>query len=131
MKDIIVALAVPGLTFKTNLFVAEMPQEPFSDMSVTLYDAGGEPPSYYASGAVDDEKPAFTVYVRGAKGQYISAYSTIQAIKTALNGLANYTINSTRYLKILVHGDINALGFDANQRPELTLNFRTHRTPAS
>jgi hypothetical protein len=59
---------------------------------------------------------------------YATAYSTMNTIKGVLHKFNNQTINSTLYQGIWASSDIISLGYDENDRPTLTLNFRIHRT---
>ncbi|HDS00518.1 MAG TPA: hypothetical protein ENO22_05660 [candidate division Zixibacteria bacterium] len=124
IKDILGADSSLGLVFRTNLFVSEMPASP--DECVAIYDTGGSDPEenfVY-------KRPTIQVRIRGAKGKYRDAYALAKDIQDSLHVVANYTINSTRYIAIWAQGDILFLGYDDNHRPLLTVNFRMHRTNA-
>jgi len=122
IKDIMVATSSLGLTFATDLFISEMPQTP--DECVCVYDTGGDDPGTEFT----YERPTLQVRVRGARGGYLNAHGLAQEIRDVLNGQHNYTINGARYIGIWAVGDIIFVGYDDNHRPELTVNFRLHRT---
>lgn len=124
IKDIFEATSALALTFRTDLFISEMPISP--DDCVCIYDTGGDPPKTDYT----YEKPTIQVRIRGARGSYRDAHNLAQSIRDTLNGEHNYTINETRYLAIWAIGDILFVGYDDNHRPLLTINFRLHRTNA-
>jgi len=112
-----------GLTVGTDLFVSREPDTP--DAVVSVFDTGGGEPS---SGIERYDFPTVQVRVRGDKMDYENAYVTMESIKTALHKYANQTVNGTKYIAIWASSDIFSLGYDENDRPLLTLNFRIHRT---
>jgi hypothetical protein len=124
IKDYLAAQSSLGLTYATDLFVSEMPESP--DLCVAVYDTGGfDPESDYSY-----ERPTVQVKVRGDKGKYLIAHSLLQSIRDVLHATHGETINTGLYVGIWQMGDILFLGYDQNKRPELTANFRIHRTIA-
>lgn len=113
------------LTLGTNLFVSYEPDSP--DLCVTLFDSGGFPPD----ASVNYERPTVMARIRGAKGGYAAAYARAEYIKTVLDRNGHETVNGTVYTGIWAMGDINSLGYDENERPVFSLNFRIHRTPST
>jgi len=107
----------------TDLFIGQEPNSP--DKCVTVYDRPGLPPEVID---VVYDKPGFMVRVRGEKNDYAGAYAIAQSIKTYLHKITDTTINSTRYIQILVTGDVNFVKYDTNNRPVFTLNFLCHRS---
>ena len=105
------------------LFISREPDSP--DAVVTVFDTGGGEPS---SGTENNEFPTIQVRVRGTVMDYETAYELIDSIKNTLHNLASQTINSTKYIGVWASSDIIPLGYDASDRPILTLNFRIHRT---
>jgi len=124
IKDLLDGESSLGLTFGTDLFVSEMP--PIPDLCVCVYDTGGEPPNP----DYDYMKPTIQVRIRGDKGEYRAAYDLALSIQNFLNGMHNEEVNGTRYIGIWAEGDVFFIGYDENHRPELTVNFRLHRTTA-
>lgn len=113
-----------GLTFGTDLFISEMPDEP--DICYCLYDTGGvDPQANYEYDMVH-----LQVRARGGKGGYRAAWLAIKDIRDELHGTYGETWNGTRYIGIWCMGDILFAGYDKNGRPLLTVNFRIHRTSA-
>lgn len=122
IADILAATSSLALTFRTDLFVSEMPATP--DECVCVYDTGGfEPEANFVY-----ERPTVQVIIRGAKDAYVATHNLAQGIRDVLHALANYTINSARYIGIWCQSDIMSLGYDKNHRPMLSVNFRIHRT---
>mgnify|MGYP003147214508 CR=1 FL=1 len=110
-----------SLTEGTDLFVSREPTRP--DAVVSIFDTGGFEP---ASSTERNDFPTIQVRVRSTT--YTLAYSTMETIKGVLHKFKNTTINSTLYQGIWASSDIISLGYDENDRPTLTLNFRIHRT---
>lgn len=125
MADILVAdlvqIAGANAVFGTNLFVSQIPDTP--DAVVVVADTGGTDPDV----AIVYSRPTIQVRVRGAKGGYLAAYTLAQAIVTSLHGLSNQVQGDSRYSS-WQQGDIISIGNDASDRPELTINFRLHKT---
>lgn len=132
IKDLLNDDSDLGLTFGTDLFVSDMPDTP--DACVCIYDSGGYDPDVH----IQYERPTVQVRIRGGRGPgaYQAAHEQAQEIRDFLIGLwaggaAAMTVNGARYVGIWCVGDVNALGYDENHRPEMTVNFRLHRTAAS
>ncbi len=122
IKDILEGISSLALTYATDLFIGEMPKEP--NNAVCIFDTGGyDPEANYIY-----ERPTIQVRVRGAGGGYLAAHELAQAIRDELHALTNTTINSARYVAIWQEGDIISVGQDDNDRPNVTVNFRIHRT---
>ena len=66
LKDYLDGISSLALTFKTNLFVARMPDTP--DQCVVLYDSGG-----FAPYSNDYQRPTVQIRTRGAQGGYQTA----------------------------------------------------------
>jgi hypothetical protein len=107
----------------TDLFISREPDSP--DAVVTIFDTGGGEPS---SGTEKNEFPTIQVRVRGAVMDYETAYDLISSIKDVLHNLASQTVSGTKYIGVWASSDIIPLGYDASDRPILTINFRIHRT---
>jgi len=122
IKDLLAAESSLALTFATNLFIAKMPIDP--DLCVSVNDTGGYDPE------VDYvyDRPTVQIQVRGPKGDYIVGHELAQDIGETIHGVNNQTVNATRYIGIWREGDVIALGFDDNDRPLFSINFRIHRT---
>jgi hypothetical protein len=125
IKDILVDASI-GLTFNTNLFVGKEPAD-VNVLCVTVLDSGGfdSDPNY------SYERPTVQVRVRGAVGGYQAAYAKAAQVKSTLHGNTLTEKNNARYIVILCMGDILPLGFDEENRPLFTVNFRIHRTDIS
>jgi|19_taG_2_1085344.scaffolds.fasta_scaffold04549_5 hypothetical protein len=121
---LVLSASASGLTEGRDLFISRMPSIP--DAAVAIIDTGGFEP---ASSTERNEYPTVQVMVRGTINTgYATAYSTMNTIKGVLHKFNNQTINSTLYQGIWASSDIISLGYDENDRPTLTLNFRIHRT---
>lgn len=120
IKDFLIDGAVG--TFGIDIFISKEPTTPHA--CVTVFDTGGENPDAH----LVYDKPTVQVRVRGAKGSYEAAFVTAQAVRAALHGQANVVKNGTTYIGVWAVGDIMFIGYDDNDRPLLTINFRIHRT---
>jgi len=108
-------------TFATDLFLHQMPDTP--DACISVHDTGGFDPEPH-----DYNKPTVQVRVRGDKMGYLDAWNQAEDIKDALHELTNETFGGTRYIQIMMQGDILDIGDDEKGRPVLTLNFLVHRS---
>lgn len=114
-------------TFATDLFCYREPPSP--DACVTVYDTGGMPPDPQAG--LQLEYPTVQVRVRGAPGDTLGAASKMAEVHAALHGDTQQMWNGARYLWIFAEGSPLFLGFDDNDRPRYTQNFRIARTPTT
>jgi hypothetical protein len=104
---------------ESTIFVGEMGDTP--DNCLCVYATGGFPPSHSFDSKY--EQPTFQVRIRNKVAA--TAYDKADAVKAALDGLTEQTINSVRYISIFQMGDVMPLGKDAKNRTELTVNFET------
>ncbi|KKN90089.1 hypothetical protein LCGC14_0232020 [marine sediment metagenome] len=125
-KDVVDELVSAGVaTYKNTsgwgLWLAREPVTP--DTAISVFDAGGDSPNpkYRLN------EPTVQVRIRGAKWGYKAAYTKAQAVVDALLGIGKKTINSTVYVGIWQLGDIIFIGFDDNNRPVFTTNWRVVR----
>lgn len=77
------------------------------------------------------EHPNFQVRIRGSENNYLSATTKAQEIKDLLLGIQPQLRNGTKYRGIWQVSDIIPLGYDEQNRPILTMNFRCLREPTS
>lgn len=123
IKDILES-SQAGLTlvYGTDLFRSFEPESP--NFCVTIFDTGGYPPqSNYVY-----EYPTIMIRCRGDVFKYDAAWAQLKEINLVLHDLHGETWNGTKYIGIWAAGDIIPLGYDENNRPLLSLNFRIHRT---
>lgn len=93
---------------------------------VALFETGGDEPDNDPSGANVD-RPRFQVRVRGAVRGYEEARAKVYEVFQTLHNAAP---TGFTYIMAVESGPI-ALGLDANDRPELSWNFRSMRTRAA
>jgi hypothetical protein len=124
IKDLLIANGTLGLTLGTNLFVSEIPET--NALAVGVYDYPGEGPELEYT----YERPNVQVQVRGGKvgGAYVAAHQMAQRIRDVLIAQRRPVINGARYILITCLSDVGFVGYDENHRPQLTVNFRIHRT---
>jgi hypothetical protein len=112
-------------------WTAGVTREPDSpDKCITIYDTGGGDPNP----ALLIDEPTIQIRVRGAAGAagYAAAYTLCDAIKNKVLGIAAWTLTGIgRYTGAWMLGDVNSIGYDGNNRPLLTMNFRVIREPAT
>lgn len=125
--DLLVTAAVGTLGAETgwSINVSREPASP--DTCITLYDAGGFPPNPQWK----INYPSVQVRVRGAKNGYSDAYDKAEACMNALLGLPSQDIGDTRYVSVAMKGFINAIGYDEDNRPILTINFGAITEPTA
>jgi hypothetical protein len=97
------------------------------DSHITVYDSGGQS----ANAAYRINYPNIQVRVRGGRDDYPAAYAKINDIVEFLNGLQPQDIAGDRWSGVTVMGGINFIGYDAESRPEFTVNFRCIVEPAA
>lgn len=106
---------------ETSVFLGEMPDTP--NITLAIYNTGGAQPIYKLnSQSPAYEQPTFQIKIRDTS--YSAAITRMEAIKDAISGLYQQTINSTVYYNIFLTSDILSLGRDDRNRIELTINFR-------
>lgn len=117
------SVAATGST-ATNWVVKKGWWPPTPDRIIAVFETGGKP-NDPGQGLVD--QPTFQVRVRGPKGGYSTMRSKISAARTALEA-GPLTLQSRYYVQIAADTEPTFLGCDANQRPEMVLNFTAWRS---
>lgn len=108
-----------GIT--SDIYKNELPDSPIN--VITLYNTAGLD-AQHTFGAQKPlwERPGFQVVVRHTTAG--TARTWIEAVKNALDGKANSTINAHYYLSIFQQGDVMSLGRDeATRAIKFALNF--------
>lgn len=111
-------------TIGTDISVNTESDEP--DEFITCFDTGGFDPD----GAVDISNPTVMIHVRGKSDDFHATYEKARLVKNTLHRQHDIEINGSRYLQILVTGDILDLGRDKHKRPKFSINLLLMRTPA-
>lgn len=124
VKDLLNGDSSLGLTFGVDLFVSEIPET--TGLAVGLFDYGGMSPEVNYT----YERPNVQVVIRGAKspGAYVEAHKKAQAVRDFLIAQRQPILNGARYIGIWALSDVSFIGYDENHRPQVTVNFRLHRT---
>lgn len=119
---------VSGSTVATatgwTLFKATLPPAP--DKVVAVFETGGRANENMESGLLD--RPTFQVRVRAGVNAYDTARTKIAAVRTALEGVLNESVNSRYYAGMLADSEPIPLPVDANNRPALVMNFTAWRS---
>lgn len=126
-KDLLetASVGVFAATTGWGIFVAREPMTP--DQAITIYDTGGLAP---------DPKwlldyPSIQVRIRGSKGDYQGTFNKAKQCKDVLLGCPSLNLNGDRWVSITGLGDVISLGYDDNERPLFTTNFRLIIQPAT
>jgi hypothetical protein len=97
------------------------------DQQIICNDSGGPSPN-----------PAYLldfstvqVVIRGGQNAYVTAYEKGRAVRDALLGIDPVDINGDHVSGILVLSDLTLLNYDAKDRPQFSINFRTYIEPAT
>lgn len=115
---------VAGLTLGTNLFIGRMPDEP--DVCVAIYEYGGtRPDQTMGGGAPVLQNPSIQVRVRHTS--YASAETTANLCFSALEGIIDETINTTRYNRVTAIQSPFPLERDPEERIIFVQNFDVKR----
>lgn len=104
------ALATAGAATTGDVFFSKMPASPDRVVVVTVYPV----PLPHVTGV--------QVRVRGRAGSTVDAEDWADTVKDALHGIADRTWGSTR-VELLAYQSGARMGFDANNRDEVALNF--------
>ena len=108
-----------------GIYVSKMPSSP--DQTITIFDRGGADPN--PRFLLDNS--SVQIIVRGSVNDYVATYVKSQEIKDHLLGLGDVTLNGTRYVGFWQQGDIIHVGYDDNDRPLFSLNWRIVREPST
>lgn len=126
VKDKLVGATVGVFEAATGwgIYIGKMPSSPDTVILVT-----------YSGGLPSDPKwlldyPNIQVRVRGAKGHYSGARAKAQQIKDLLLGISSEDHTAGRWVAINLLSDIAFMGYDANERPEFSVNFNMITHPA-
>ena len=115
-----------SLTYATNLFINKQPGGlPRTEPIALIYDSSGFSPE--ATGKIF-EKPTIMVRVIGPDGDYTGARDLVMNIKAALHLRTPDTVGGSRYMGIWQTGEIAFVGYEDDNKPVFTVNFRIHRT---
>lgn len=97
------------------------------DAQIVCFDAPGE--SSNPKWLLDE--PHVEVMVRGPKDDYPTAYNKAKEVKDALLGLTPQDVNGDWWAGVLILGDITPLGYDEQNRPLFSINFKLFVEPAT
>lgn len=126
IKDLLVAAGFTfGGTDDWAVYIGKRPNKP--TRAIAIYDSGGGTPN--PRWLIN--YPSVQVKVRGADGDYSTAYSKAVEIKNILLGIESQDLNGDRWVHINMSGDIGYLGMDDNEHPEFVLNFSLIIEPAN
>ena len=109
------------LIFGTNLFVSVLPET--TNIATVLLDTPGSPPNPNSI-----RNPTMQILTRGKVGGYTAAYAQMEIIADCLHGLANVTINGTKYIQMWLLGDVFHIGNDSKGRPMFSSTLQIQRT---
>lgn len=78
------------------------------------------------------DEPHITAMVRGEKDGYSAGYAKMREVKDALLGIEPFTVSpgGDRWDGCLAVGDIMHIGYDEQDRPLFSMEFRLYHEPA-
>lgn len=125
-KDLLVSAGVGVFAADTGwgIYISKQPDAPNS--VITLFNTSGRPPN--PKWLLD--YPSLNARVRGDKGDYVGAEVKAREVKDVLLGLDSQDINGDRWVSVTMPGDLAFIGYDENERPLISLNFRLIIEPA-
>lgn len=123
VKDLLEGASL-GLVHAINLHTSKMPATP--DACVSVHDSGGFDPE----AGYDLKRPTVQVVVRGRKNGSREAWALADAIRDVLAAVHNTTLGGSRIVGIWAMGDVQEVGYDSNDRPLYSVNFRIQRGAA-
>ena len=128
-QDIADYMDAQGLgTVGTDIFYDQMPVEselPVDAATITVIESGGFDPEVNK-----DRKhylPTIQVMVTGTQDSNTLAKAKVAEVADLLTDPLNLVVGSTVYYGTYQVGGNNFLGYDVNNRPEWSLNFRLRR----
>lgn len=107
-------LANPG---EWPIHISKMESSP--DEIIVIYDIGGKPPNPQFR----VNYPSVQITVRGTPNGYFETRIKCVEIVKVLLGLPSQDLNGDRWVSVAQTGDINWLGYDANKKPQFSMNF--------
>ena len=104
----------------TNLFIGFLPAS--ETLQVVLTEYSGATVETLRTG-ISLKKSNLQVMVHGAKADYVTPRTRVEAIQSLLVNIQDATISGVRIIRVLPLGTINSLGQNDNQEFEFTANF--------
>lgn len=128
-KDVLVAKSIgvfPGsVSTPWSIVISRRTEAP--DAQIVVFDSPGS--SSNNRWLLDE--PHISIMVRGDKDQYSAAYAKMREVKDALLGIEPFThADGDRWDGCLAVGDIMPLGYDEQNRPLFSMEFRLYHEPA-
>ena len=114
-----------GLTLGTNFFYGLLPESP--DNAVAIYENSGVSP-IFTQGTVNTpaiERPQLQFLVRNTS--YETGIALANSLYLFITAIANQTINSTNYLRVVAISNPSVIERDQNKRIIFTCNFDVQR----
>lgn len=113
-------------TLATSIFLSRSPDTP--DACVTVYESGsGETMYTHGTAGAALNMTNVQVVCRGAREDYPTARSKVDAVIAAFEAVNETTTDGVRLLRIEKLGQAIPMGYDDNDRPSVAINFRvTH-----
>lgn len=127
IADVLAGVSSLALTLGDDLHVSQMPATGTIPCVAVLDSPVGVGPSPALNVTETIHGSFVQIRVRGDRNGYQAARALAGAIKDELHGLRDQTINGTRYILVWAQSDVLWLGYDENQRPEFSINFRIQR----
>lgn len=126
-KDLLVTAGVGSFAASTGwgIYISKEPTSP--NTTITIFNTAGRPPN--PKWLLD--YPGLNIRIRGDKGGYSNAEDKAKEVKDVLLGLDSQDINGDRWVSVTMPGDIAFIGYDENERPMFSLNFRLIIEPAA
>jgi hypothetical protein len=126
-KDIATYLDAQGAaTSETNLYYGKKPATPGAYPVATVLSTGGFDPVVNADR--EQHQPTVQVIITGAVQGYDAARTLGEDIRDELIDPVTFTTaDGFTYYGSYQQGDIEAIGYDENDRPEFSMNFRFYR----
>jgi hypothetical protein len=121
-------LVTPSLTLGTDLFYSKSPDVvPADSPIVVVLDSGGFDPE--ANKERTHFQPTIQIIIAGSPGKYDVGRLIADQIQTAITnaGFVYVSPDGFTYYGSFQMGDINWLGYNENNRPKWSMNFRLYR----
>ena len=126
--DIANYLEISGIgTVGTDIFIDKMPEEGNRPLTptMTVYNTGGFDPA--VNFHRKHYQPTVQIVIAGKPGDYVATETKALAIQEKMTDPVSFAAAPFDYYGSYQQGDTVFLGYDENNRPEFSLNFRLFR----
>lgn len=109
----------PNANPATDWVIVISRERPIPNKMIVVYDSPGEAPEP----GLDINRPSVQVVVRGDPDKYKDVMFKARRIADEFNGRPSQIVNGDIWASVTMQGDILPLGYDENERPQVSMTF--------